>query len=121
MDAPVDFSKFATMHPDLLIYFMNTGAGMAFYPLDRPARAEPPAAETHFSIHSDRLKQTIAGIGFEIMSDSIGSANVGLPEEPIGVPHDLVPEERTRLYETMLKGFRYCRLAGGLFWRGLDA
>ncbi len=26
-----------------------------------------------------------------------------------------------RFYNEMLKGFRYCRLAGGLYWRGLDA
>ena len=50
----------------------------------------------------------------------IGSGNNGLPEAPIAVPHDLVPSERQRLADEMLKGFRYCRLAGGLYWRGLD-
>ncbi len=73
------------------------------------------------TVHPDQPKQTIRGIGFEIQSDSIGSGNHGLPEEPLGVPHDLVPSERERLAKEMLAGFRYCRLAGGLYWRGLDA
>jgi hypothetical protein len=73
-----------------------------------------------FTVVPDTAKQTIKGIGFEIQSDSIGSGNHGLPEEPIAVPHDLVPAERERLANEMLKGFRYCRLAGGLYWRGLD-
>ncbi len=64
-------------------------------------------------------KQTIWGIGFEIQCDAIGSANTGLPELKIAVPHDLLPSERDRLSAEMLKGFRYCRLAGGLYWRGL--
>jgi hypothetical protein len=63
----------------------------------------------------------IKGLGFEIQSDSIGSGNHGLPEAPLGVPHDLTPPESERLAKEMLKGFRYCRLAGGLYWRGLDA
>jgi hypothetical protein len=117
----MDLSKLGETNPDLLIYFMNTGGGMGFYPLDRPERVVPAGAETHYVVHSSQLKQTIRGIGFEIMSDSIGSGNSGLPEETISVPHDLVAEERIRLCEEMLKGFRYCRLAGGLFWRGLDA
>ncbi len=65
-------------------------------------------------------KQTIWGIGFEIQCDAIGSGNNGLPEEPIAVPHDLVQSERDRLANEMLQGFRYCRIAGGLYWRGLD-
>ncbi len=78
------------------------------------------ATAADFTIHPEQTKQTIKGIGFEIQSDSIGSGNHGLPEEPIAVPHDLVPAERERLAKEMLKGFRYCRLAGGLYWRGLD-
>ncbi|MCB1132775.1 MAG: hypothetical protein KDN05_16750, partial [Verrucomicrobiae bacterium] len=73
-----------------------------------------------FTIAPEATKQTIKGIGFEIQSDSIGSGNHGLPEEPIAVPHDLIPAERERLAKEMLAGFRYCRLAGGLYWRGLD-
>jgi len=78
------------------------------------------AADAVFTVHPDKTKQTILGIGFEIQSDSIGSGNHGLPEEPIAVPHDLVPAERERLAKEMLSGFRYCRIAGGLYWRGLD-
>jgi hypothetical protein len=73
------------------------------------------------TIHPDQAKQVIKGLGFEIQADSIGSGNQGLPDEPIAVPHDLVPAERERLAKEMLRGFRYCRLAGGLYWRGLDA
>ena len=88
-------------------------------------RAEAPAGaaagrEPTHRIFPDQALQTIWGLGFEIQSDSIGSGNQGLPEEPIAVPHDLSPAERERLAREMLKGFRYCRLAGGLYWRGLD-
>jgi hypothetical protein len=78
------------------------------------------ATAADYTVHPEQTKQTIKGIGFEIQSDSIGSGNHGLPEEPIAVPHDLVPAERERLAKEMLQGFRYCRLAGGLYWRGLD-
>ena len=62
--------------------------------------------------------QYIWGLGFEIQSDAIASGNRGLPENTTSVPHDLIPSERKRLSEEMLKGFRYCRLAGGLYYRG---
>ncbi len=81
------------------------------------ALAADPVAIT---VHANQPRQVITGIGFEIQSDSIGSGNRGLPEEPIAIPHDLVPSERERLAKEMLSGFRYCRLAGGLYWRGLD-
>jgi len=71
-------------------------------------------------IHSGKYKQTIWGIGFEIQSDAIGSGNTGLPEDKHAVPHDLILTEQKRLAKEMLAGFRYCRLAGGLYWRGLD-
>ena len=91
-----------------------------------PAEKSPPPAssapaESVFTVFPAQPKQVIQGLGFEIQSDSIGSGNHGLPEEPIAVPHDLVPAERERLAKEMLSGFRYCRLAGGLYWRGLDA
>lgn len=78
------------------------------------------AAEPGYRVHPDRPLQKIWGLGFEIQSDSIGSGNQGLPENRVAVPHDLVPAERARLADEMLRGFRYCRLAGGLYWRGLD-
>ena len=95
-------------------------SAFAEYPVQRPGRSTPAPAESRFTIHPDRPKQEIWGFGFEIQSDSIGSGNVGLPDAPTSVPHDLVPSERQRFYQEMLKGFRYCRLAGGLYWRGLD-
>lgn len=73
------------------------------------------------TIHPGKYKQTVWGIGFEIQSDAIGSGNTGLPEDRHAVPHDLTPTERERLAKEMLSGFRYCRLAGGLYWRGLDS
>jgi O-glycosyl hydrolase len=57
----------------------------------------------------------------EIQNDSIGSGNIGMPPEVEGIPHDLVPSERARLYKDLLKGFRYARLAMGLYYRGLSA
>lgn len=78
------------------------------------------AVDTEYRIRPDRPLQQIWGLGFEIQSDSIGSGNQGLPENRIAVPHDLTPAERRRLADEMLRGFRYCRLAGGLYWRGLD-
>ncbi|HEY0946147.1 MAG TPA: hypothetical protein VGD81_12800 [Opitutaceae bacterium] len=90
------------------------------FPLSGALSVEESAPVTSFQLHPHATKQVIWGFGFEIQSDSIGSGNHGLPEQPIAVPHDLTPSERRRLSEEMLKGFRYCRLAGGLYWRGLD-
>ena len=64
-------------------------------------------------------KQTILGLGVEVQADSIGSGNNGLPAKVSGVPHDLTTTERTRFYSQLLKGFRYARLAMGLYVRGL--
>ncbi|WP_164992452.1 hypothetical protein [Streptomyces sp. L2] len=103
------------------------GAGAAFYPL---IGSSPAAAATSgdYTIRFDQSRrQTIKGLGFEIQSDSIGSGNNGLPDEVSGVPYDLTDSERTRFYSEMLKagrsdrGFRYCRLAMGLYYRGLDS
>jgi len=79
-----------------------------------------PLPTVRYAVHPDQPKQTILGMGVEIQSDSIGSGNNGLPEEPIAVPHDLTPSERERFAKEMMTGFRYVRLAGGLYWRGLD-
>lgn len=91
------------------------------YPVERPERTIPPPATNHITIHPAKQKQAILGLGFEIQSDSISSGNSGLPEEKTSVPHDLTADENERFADEMLRGFRYCRLAGGLFWRGLDA
>lgn len=90
------------------------------YPVQRPPRSTPPPPESSFTVHPDQAQQVIKGLGFEIQSDSIGSGNEGLPEATTSVPHDLTAGERARLGREMLAGFRYCRLAGGLYWRGLD-
>ncbi|MFE2729352.1 hypothetical protein [Kitasatospora sp. NPDC059327] len=99
----------------------------------RPAFAADPVPAPDgtagsYTIRFDQAaKQTIRGLGFEIQSDSIASGNAGLPTAVSGVPYDLTPSERTRFYQQMLKGgrtdhgFRYCRLALGLYHRGVDA
>ena len=79
--------------------------------------AEP---DNVFTLRPDSLKQVVWGIGFEIQSDAIGSGNNGLPDTEHSVPHDLTISERERFAKEMLAGFRYCRLAGGLYWRGTD-
>lgn len=85
------------------------------------------AAAPEYVVRHDRPRQTILGLGVEIQSDSIGSGNDGLPEKNTSVPHDLTASERDRFFAQMLKGgrsdrgFRYCRLALGLYLRGLDA
>lgn len=85
------------------------------------ATARQDDAEGSYVVQLGKPAQVIWGLGFEIQSDSIGSGNDGLPEKPVAVPHDLVPAERTRFYHEMLAGFRYCRLALGLYLRGTDA
>lgn len=82
--------------------------------------SQTASANPRYEIFPDQKKQTVLGLGFEIQSDSIGSGNNGLPEAAIAVPHDLLPSERERLAKEMLTGFRYMRLAGGLYWRGLN-
>ncbi|MFE2729380.1 hypothetical protein [Kitasatospora sp. NPDC059327] len=101
------------------------GAGAAISPLLNLSTAS--AATGSYTIRFDQArKQTILGLGFEIQSDSIGSGNNGLPATVAGVPYDLTPSERTRFYQQMLmagrtdRGFRYCRLALGLYHRGVD-
>lgn len=74
-----------------------------------------------YRIRVDRPQQVIKGLGFEIQNDSIGSLNLGMPDEVVAVPHDLTPSEQKRFYKQMLHGFRYTRLALGLYLRGLDA
>ncbi len=103
----------------LLAFVLLPGTSLESYPRSPPARTTPVPPEGNYTVHPDQPKQVIQGIGFEIQSDSIASGNKGLPEDFTSVPHDLTPEERTRFYNEMLKGFRYVRLAGGLYWRGL--
>ena len=113
--------KLAVTLSTILLLFGAAVQVQAEYPTQRPARTNTVSPESFFTVFPDRPKQVIKGIGFEIQSDSIASGNLGLPEAKTSVPHDLLPAERERFYREMLKGFRYCRLAGGLYWRGLDA
>ncbi|MGN6819840.1 MAG: golvesin C-terminal-like domain-containing protein [Sphingomonas sp.] len=81
-----------------------------------------PKNATNYAVRLDVPRQVIAGLGVEIQSDSIGSGNNGLPTDETSVPHDLVASERTRLATDLIgrgNGFRYIRLAGGLYYRGL--
>ncbi|QKW05826.1 hypothetical protein HUT18_04940 [Streptomyces sp. NA04227] len=101
------------------------GATTALSPMVNLSSAQ--AASGSYAIRYDLARQqTILGLGFEIQSDSIGSGNNGLPDTVTGVPYDLTASERTRFYQQMLKGgrsdrgFRYCRLAMGLYFRGTD-
>lgn len=105
-----------------LIFCLYVLSGVCFGEASRSiAPTEKSVTQiSRVSIDCNQIVNVVKGIGFEIQSDSIGSGNHGLPEEPIGVPHDLTQPERERLAKEMLRGFRYCRLAGGLYWRGLD-
>jgi O-glycosyl hydrolase len=73
-----------------------------------------------FTVNRSHSHQVILGLGFEIQSDSIGSGNHGMPTANTSVPLDLTPPERARFYSDMLGGFRLCRLAMGLYFRGLS-
>ena len=80
---------------------------------------ELPVEKGYYRIDLDDPQQTIWGLGVEIQSDSLDSGNT-MNDTPYSVPHDLVEEERQRMYTDLLSGFRYMRLAGGLFYRGTD-
>jgi len=88
-----------------------------------PLHGQSVASVTNsgYRIRADQPQQVIKGFGFEIQSDSIGSGNAGMPDEVVAVPHDLTPSERARFYHEMLHGFRYARLALGLYLRGTDS
>jgi len=83
------------------------------------AAAPPPPARGLFIVNASAPQQVILGLGYEIQSDSIGSGNHGLPDATTSVPWDLVPSERARFNRELLGGFRLCRLALGLYFRGL--
>lgn len=74
-----------------------------------------------YTVRLDSPQQVIWGLGVEIQNDAIGSGNHGMPDEVIAVPDNLTKSERQRFYKHLLKGFRYCRLAMGLYFRGLDS
>lgn len=99
-------------------------AGATALVLAGPYSPVPVAAGDAYVVQWRRVRQTILGLGYEIQSDSIGSGNNGLPDAFTSVPRDLVDSERHRFCGEMLRGgqdlgFRYCRLALGLYVRGL--
>ena len=101
----------------LRIQCLLVGTSLAFSVANLQAQSQQSG---DYKIRLDQPQQIIKGLGFEIQSDSIGSLNLGMPEEVVAVPHDLTLSERTRFYKEMLHGFRYTRLAMGLYLRGLD-
>ena len=101
----------------LPIQCLLVGTSLAFSVANLQAQRQQSG---DYKIRLDQPQQVIKGLGFEIQSDSIGSLNLGMPEEVVAVPHDLTLSERTRFYKEMLHGFRYTRLAMGLYLRGLD-
>lgn len=62
-------------------------------------------------------KQTVLGWGIEVQFDSI-SNECSTEDTDVAVPHSLRPEWRERLYDEVLRHFRYLRLAMGLYVRG---
>lgn len=102
------------------IGFFAQGAQVAISALHARATTGMEMTNGTYKVNLDEPRQTIWGLGIEVQSDSIGSGNNGLPESNTSVPHDLVQSERDRLYDDMLSGFRYLRLAGGLYYRGTD-
>lgn len=80
----------------------------------------PPASMPYreYQLKSDVPCQTILGLGFEIQSDDFGPDYENT--DPVqGIPYDLVPAERSRFAKEMLSGFRYMRVAMGLWFRGM--
>jgi len=74
----------------------------------------------HIKFHIE--KQNIKGFGVEIQSDAFGPRydyTDPVKGIPLGIPHDLIPSERKRLATELASGFRYLRLAMGLWFRGV--
>lgn len=117
----------ALITASLAIFFMLSGTGCGedykSYNHNNNGNEEedtPPAgiASGNYTIGFDEPRQTILGLGFEIQSDFFGTTYEN-DEMATGCPYDLVPSERTRLGKEMLSGFRYMRVAMGLWYRGL--
>jgi O-glycosyl hydrolase len=105
--------------PDSSPYVQLTDAGNGGFVVADAVKftQSRPIATSSFNI-TTVSKQIIKGLGVEIQSDTINSGNNGMPASAPAVPGDLIQSERERLYQDMLKGFRYARLAMGLFYRG---
>eukprot|EP00729_Bicosta_minor_P017345 gene17345-13789_t len=101
-----------------------------------PVPPAPPAPSTPGTFVVDTSvstghRQVFEGIQVELMADSIGSWNQGMPGDgrlvpdndrtTIGVPHNLVPSEQRRFATEVMQGVRTIRLAMGLYLRGLTS
>ncbi|WP_146746583.1 glycoside hydrolase [Sinomicrobium soli] len=70
-----------------------------------------------YTLRFDQPQQLIKGLGVELQSDRFGPDYVN--SDPVGgVPYELVDAEKNRFAKEMLSGFRYIRLAMGLWFRG---
>lgn len=98
-----------------------------------PGPSPVPPTPGHFVIDTSAAgqRQVFEGIQVELMSDSIGSYNQGMPgggelvpdddASTLSAPHDLTPAERVRFATEVMRGVRTIRLAMGLYLRGLSA
>lgn len=96
------------------------GAQHTKYPVERPLRKEAAKPEGRYDIYPNQLRQVVKGLGVEIYSDALNLHDDGMNMTDYGMLHDITRPERQRVYKEMLKGFRYLRLAGGLYLRGMD-
>lgn len=91
-------------------------------PPSPPPPPPPPSPGTFVvDLSPAGRRQIVAGVEVELMSDSIGSDNQGMPATIGGVPHELTASERLRFASEVMTGVRFIRLAMGLFLRGLTA
>eukprot|EP00040_Diaphanoeca_grandis_P043001 m.266634 g.266634 ORF g.266634 m.266634 type:complete len:630 (-) comp68502_c0_seq1:63-1952(-) len=105
--------------------------GTARTPPPTPPPTPPSPGLFILDTSQNGKRQVFEGVEVELMSDSIGSDNEGMPgnghlvpdndNTTIGVPHDLTPSEQQRFATEVLSGTRTIRLALGLFLRGLSA
>ena len=99
-------------------------------PAPTPRPVQPGTGTFWIDTSSAGRRQVFEGIQVELMSDSIGSNNQGMPGDgrpvpddditTLGVPHDLTPSERVRFATEVMSGVRTIRLAMGLYLRGLS-
>ncbi|MBD5233985.1 MAG: hypothetical protein HDS65_07405 [Bacteroidales bacterium] len=99
----------------------NHTPGEALVPDEPEPEPEMPDVMTvgTYKLLTDKPAQVIEGLGFEIQNEMTAAPDIEKPSKYYGVPLDLVPSERKRLAEEMLKGFRYMRLGMGVWYQGL--
>ena len=119
--SPYDFLKTSTGSP-------GNSCGVARKdrpPAPAPAPPAPPSPGVYvIDTGAAGARQVFEGVQVELMADSIGSYNQGMPGDgtlvpddsstTLGCPHDLTPPERARFATEVLAGTRTIRLAMGL-------